>query len=125
MILDTFTFTSFHCHFLDFPAGEEGEQVAGQGRGGRKEVGKPPGLVFMFFFFFLFAGGVDYEVEAGLRSRQFPSFLASWQIAKFRFITNGWMEQALEKLVFIIVLFQTTAEQQIEEQRIRFKKVNP
>ena len=79
----------------------------------------------MFFFFFLFAGDVVYEVEAGLRSRQFPSFLASWQIAKFRFIMDGWMEQALGRSVYIMVLFQTTAEQQIEEQRIRFKKVNP
>ena len=37
------------------PAGEEGEQVAGQGRGGRKEVGKPSGLFFLcsFSFFFL------------------------------------------------------------------------
>ena len=78
----------------------------------------------MFFFFFLFAGDVVYELEAGLRSRQFPCFLASWQIAKLRFIMNGWMEQALEKSVYIMVLFQTTAEQQIEEQRIRFKKVN-
>ena len=43
----------------------------------------------------------------------------------FRFIMDGWMEQALGRLVNIMVLFQTTAEQQIEEQRIRFKKVNP
>ena len=48
LILDTFTFTSFHCYFVA-SAGEEGEQVAGQGRGGGKEVGKPPGLFFSLF----------------------------------------------------------------------------
>jgi len=40
-------------------------------------------------------------------------------------VMDGWMEQALGRLVNIMVFFQTTAEQQIEEQRIRFKKVNP
>jgi len=40
-------------------------------------------------------------------------------------VMDGWMEQALGRLVYIMVFFQTTAEQQIEEQRIRFKKVNP